>query len=147
MCSPSYSNHIGLTWTVSSGRIVPSAPNSGRSSSGRSEEGMSAAMASVADREQEELRELRGGEVVVADEHERLASVAQARPEGDALDVVERDPERVEVEQQLLARRPHAVREREGAVDVGRAGQRDAVELDLVAGAGRAGRERALHGD
>src|SRR3954447_17956286 len=36
MCSPSYSNHIGLTWTVSSGRIMPSAAKSGRSRSGRS---------------------------------------------------------------------------------------------------------------
>src|SRR3954451_4471205 len=35
MCSPSYSNHIGLTWTVSSGRIVPSEAKSGRSRSGR----------------------------------------------------------------------------------------------------------------
>src|SRR3954454_17801736 len=43
-CSPSYSNHIGLTWTVSSGRIVPSAPNSGRSSSGSNAEGMVALM-------------------------------------------------------------------------------------------------------
>src|SRR6185312_7733248 len=31
-CSPSYWNHMGLTCTVSSGRIVPRVPNSGRSS-------------------------------------------------------------------------------------------------------------------
>src|SRR6478735_6381775 len=40
-CSPSYRNHIGLTWTVSSGRTVPRAANRGRSSSGARSPGMS----------------------------------------------------------------------------------------------------------
>src|SRR3954452_3404707 len=45
-CSPSYSNHIGLIWTVSSGRIVPRAAKIGRSSSGRCEAGIVALMSS-----------------------------------------------------------------------------------------------------
>ena len=46
-----------------------------------------------------------GGEVVVADQHERPAAVPQARPEGHALDVVERDAEIVEVQEQPLVGR------------------------------------------
>ena len=59
----------------------------------------------LAEREQQELGELARGEVVVADQHERAAAVAQPRPERQALDVVERDAELVEVQQQRLARR------------------------------------------
>ena len=73
------------------------------------------------------------GEVVVADQHERLTAVAQPRPEREALDVVERDPELVEVEQRPLQR---------FAAD-----QRHEVELDRVPGVRRADRERALHRD
>ena len=59
----------------------------------------------VLDCEQQELRELRRREVVVADEHERAPAVVQPRPEREAFDVVEREPEVVEVQQQPLVRR------------------------------------------
>src|SRR5215218_6576854 len=52
--------------------------------------------------EEQELRELRCGEVVVAHEQERAQATAQARPERHALDVVERMPERVQVQEQRL---------------------------------------------
>ena len=58
------------------------------------------------EREQQELRELARGEVVVADEHERPAAVGQRRAERHPLDVVERDPERAQVEEQRLLHRP-----------------------------------------
>ena len=66
----------------------------------------------------------------------RLAAVRQPRPERQALDVVERDAERVEVEQERLPRRTarcRTPRDAVDAVDVGRAGERDRVELDRVA--------------
>src|SRR5918993_1149076 len=53
-------------------------------------------------REEQELRELGGGEVVVADQHDRAAAAPQPRTEGHALEVVERDAELVEVEQERL---------------------------------------------
>src|SRR6185295_1283329 len=83
------------------------------------------------DGEHQELRELTGGEVVVADQHEGLATVSQPRAERQSLDVVQGDPERVEVEQQLLVRRP--------------APELDREELDRVARARRADGERTLH--
>src|SRR3954447_7535353 len=70
-CSPSYSNHIGLTWTVSSGRIVPSAPKSARESSGRREEDIAIDM-SQRPSENRRIWVICEGEVVVADQHERL---------------------------------------------------------------------------
>ena len=89
-----------------------------------------------------------GREVVVADQDQRAAAVGQVGAEGHSLDVVERDPEHVQVEQQRLLDRLDAAEQRRQAVeavDVVRAGERDVVELDRVAGARRADRERALH--
>ena len=89
-----------------------------------------------------------GREVVVADEDQRASAVGQVGSEGHALDVVERDPELVEVEQQRLRDRLNAAEQRRQAVeavDVVGAGERDLVELDRIAGARRADRERTLH--
>ncbi len=79
---------------------------------------------------------------------ERLPPVGQRRPEVHALDVVERDAEHVEVEQQRLLRRLEAAQDRREAldtVDVVRFRHRDGVELDRVAGSGDTDGERALH--
>src|SRR5436309_7581213 len=57
------------------------------------------------DREEQELRELARREVVVADEHERAAAVGQGRPDRHPLDVVERDAERAQVEEERLVHR------------------------------------------
>ncbi|GJE03866.1 hypothetical protein GMJLKIPL_5823 [Methylobacterium isbiliense] len=103
------------------------------------------------DREGQDLRDLRGREVVVRDHDQALAAIRQPRPERQALDVVECDPERAEVEEQLLADGCHAVeldrpvrdarRQRGKAGDIGGAGQVDLVELDRIADPRR---ERAL---
>ena len=50
--------------------------------------------------EEQELGELARGEVVVAHEHQGASAVGQVRADGHALDVVERDAERTQVEQE-----------------------------------------------
>ena len=74
------------------------------------------------EREEQELRELTRGEVVVTDEHDGPAAAPQPRPERHALDVVERDAERVEVQQQRLLGTGRLAGQGD-AVDVGGAGQ------------------------
>ena len=79
-----------------------------------------------------------GIEVVVADEDERPPAVGQRRAERHALEVVERQAEIGEVEQQGLVRRERAPGS--PADRCGRrrsAGERDRVELDLDADAGQ----------
>ena len=92
----------------------------------------------------EELADLAGREVVVAHQENRLSPVGQARAERHALDVVQREPELVEVEEERLLGRRHLAElvEVVDAVDVGRAGEGDPVDPDGVA---RADRERPLH--
>src|SRR6266550_8784578 len=100
--------------------------------------------------EEQELRELARGEVVVADQDDGAMTVGQRGTERHPLDVVERDPERVEVEEQRLLRRADRAELPGQAVDpvhVRGPRKRDAVQLDRVARPGNAGRERAFHGD
>jgi hypothetical protein len=83
-----------------------------------------------------------------------LTRISERRPSGrsgaerHAPDVVERNPERVEVEQQCLRDRLDRAEqcfEAVEAVHVVSAREGDLVELDRVACAGRADREPALH--
>src|SRR5688572_11856290 len=66
--------------------------------------GVPSRLSSSVEGEQQDLADLRrgGGEVVVADQEQRLTPVGQARAERHALDVVEGEPESLEIEQQGL---------------------------------------------
>ena len=76
-----------------------------------------ATRASSRDREEQELGERSGREVVVADEEERAAAVGELLPERHPLDVVERDPERLQIEHERLLGRPNAPEQRREAVE------------------------------
>ena len=102
-----------------------------------------------ADSEEQELRELRRREVVVADEDQRAPPVGEVGPERHPLDVVERDAERRRGRAAASSRPartpPSSVARLSKPLTSSAAGQRDAIELDRVARAGCADRERALH--